>query len=109
MNNGANAGEVASRCAGGGPQGVDSIGATGYHGLHPSAKLAMHMATRDHRLAEFNSGPPPPSQPLQLLCEDHNGTYLLPFRCEWREGAWYAVEKTNPIEAKVVGWRVPRW
>jgi hypothetical protein len=37
------------------------------------------MATRDHRLAEFNQGPPPLGQQLQLLCEDHNGTYLLPF------------------------------
>ena len=57
------------------------------------------MATRDRRLAEFNIGPPPPDQPLQLLCEDHNGTYLLPFRCEWRDGAWYAPEKSKPIEA----------
>jgi hypothetical protein len=37
------------------------------------------MATRDHRLGEFEHGPPPANQPLQLLCEDHNGTYLLPF------------------------------
>jgi len=66
------------------------------------------MATRDHRLAEFNNGPPPLGQSLQLLCEDHNGTYLLPFRCEWRDGAWYAPEKTKPIEATVVGWRAAR-
>jgi hypothetical protein len=66
------------------------------------------MATREHRLSEFNTGPPPPDQPLQVLCEDHNGTYLLPFRCEWREGAWYASEKTKPLEAKVVGWRLAR-
>jgi hypothetical protein len=66
------------------------------------------MATRDYRLAEFNQGPPPPNQSLQLLCEDHNGTYLLPFRCEWRDGAWYRVENTKPLEAKVVGWRTWR-
>jgi hypothetical protein len=74
----------------------------------PSVVLECAMATRDRRLAEFNSGPPPPGQQLQVLCEDHNGTYLLPFRCEWREGAWYAAEKTNPIEATVVGWRAAR-
>jgi hypothetical protein len=67
------------------------------------------MATREHRLAEFNSGPPPPGQQLQLLCEDSSGTYLLPFKCEWRDGAWYAVEKTKPLEATVVGWRLPRY
>jgi hypothetical protein len=63
------------------------------------------MATRDHRLAEFNNGAPPPGQQVQLLAEDHNGTYLLPFPCEWREGAWYGAEKTNALQAKVVGWR----
>ena len=67
------------------------------------------MATRDRRLAEFNSGPPPVGQPLQLLCEDHNGTYLLPFPCEWREGAWYASGKAKPLEATVVGWRLTRY
>ena len=63
------------------------------------------MATREYRLAEFNQEPPPPGRPLQLLCEDKNGTYLLPFRCEWRDGAWFAAEKIKPLEAKVVGWR----
>jgi hypothetical protein len=37
------------------------------------------MATRDHRLAMFNDAPPPTNEPLKLLCEDNNGTYLLPF------------------------------
>ena len=67
-----------------------------------------HMATRDHRLAEFNKDSPPSGEPLQLLCEDHIGTYLLPFCCEWREGGWYATGKANLIEATVVGWRQPR-
>jgi hypothetical protein len=61
------------------------------------------MATREFRLAEFNQGSPPAGQQLLLLCEDHNGTYTLPFRCEWRDGAWYAVEKTKLLEIKVVG------
>jgi hypothetical protein len=41
------------------------------------------MATRERRLAEFNgNGEPPPDQPVQVLCEDHSGTYQLPFaRC----------------------------
>jgi hypothetical protein len=67
------------------------------------------MTTRAYRLAEFNDGPPPLGEPLQVLCEDKSGTYLLPFRCEWRDGAWYAAEKTNPIEATVVGWRTWRF
>ena len=58
------------------------------------------MATRDYRLAEFNDGEPPPGKPLQLLAEDHNGTYLLPFPCEWRDGAWHNAK--GPIGGKPV-------
>jgi len=66
------------------------------------------MATRDYRIGEFNQGPPPSGQPQQLLCEDHNGTYLIPFACEWRDGAWYnskSLKGGTPLEARVVGWR----
>jgi hypothetical protein len=67
------------------------------------------MATREFRLAEFNQDTPPLGQQFVLLCEDHNGTYTLPFGCEWRDGAWYGVEKTKPLEAKVIGWRSWRY
>jgi len=57
------------------------------------------MATRERRLAEFNgSGEPPPDQPVQVLCEDHSGTYQLPFACRFVGGEW----RNN------VGWRLPR-
>jgi len=47
------------------------------------------MATRERRLAEFNGeGEPPPDQPVQVLCEDHSGTYQLPFPCRFIDGAW---------------------
>jgi hypothetical protein len=60
------------------------------------------MATRHHRLAEFNQGPPPPNKLLQVLAEDHSGTYVLPFPCEWRDGTWHTVKA---IEARIIGWR----
>jgi hypothetical protein len=64
------------------------------------------MATRQHRLAEFvSTGNPPPEQPLELLCEDHIGTYLIPFLCRWSDGVWQSVESGEPIQATVVGWR----
>ena len=34
----------------------------------------------------FVKGSPPNNQPLQILCEDHVGTYLIPFPCRWRDG-----------------------
>jgi len=62
------------------------------------------MATREQRLKEFNSGSPP-DRPVEVLCEDHNGTYVLPYLCHWKDGAWHNSESHKTIEAKVVGWR----
>jgi hypothetical protein len=67
------------------------------------------MATRERRLAEFNgNGEPPPDQPVQVLCEDHSGTYQLPFTCRWVDGEWRNSESGSTVEATVVGWRLPR-
>ena len=62
------------------------------------------MATRQHRLNEFNQSPPP-DRAVEVLCEDHNGTYVLPYLCEWRDSGWYHSVSGGPIEAKIVGWR----
>ena len=41
------------------------------------------MATREKRLAQFDgNGEPPPHELVEVLCEDHSGTYQLPFRCQ---------------------------
>jgi hypothetical protein len=69
----------------------------------------IEMATRERRLAEFEgSGEPPPDLPLQVLCEDHSGTYQLPFACRWVDGEWRNDESGGKVEAAVVGWRLPR-
>ena len=67
------------------------------------------MATRERRLAEFNgNGEPPPDQPVQVLCEDHSGTYQLPFACRFIDGEWRNSESGGTVEATVVGWRASR-
>jgi hypothetical protein len=67
------------------------------------------MATRERRLAEFNgAGEPPPDQLVQVLCEDHSGTYQLPFACRWVDGEWRNHESGGIVEATVVGWRLHR-
>jgi len=69
---------------------------------HPNA-----MATRQQRIDAFiHAGDPPADQPLELLCEDHVGTYVIPFPCQWRCGAWQGVDTGSRIEATVIGWRV---
>ena len=63
------------------------------------------MATREHRIAEFSTGKPVDDLPVELLCEDHAGTYALPFSCRWADGGWRHAVSGVPIDARVLGWR----
>ena len=67
------------------------------------------MATRERRLSEFDgAGIPPAGLPVQVLCEDHSGTYQLPFTCHYVDGQWRNHESGGTVEATVVGWRLLR-
>ncbi|BAR54759.1 hypothetical protein NK6_1575 [Bradyrhizobium diazoefficiens] len=46
--------------------------------------------------------------PVEVLCEDHSGTYQLPFACRYVEGRWQNHEAGIAVEATVIGWRLPR-
>ena len=71
-----------------------------------SPKSRAAKASRQQRLDDFGEeGEPPTGEPIELLCEDHVGTYVIPFPCEWADGAWRNVKSGQPIEARVVGWR----
>jgi hypothetical protein len=48
---------------------------------------------------------PPAGELMELLCEDHNGTYVIPFPCRWIDGAWRSITSNHQIEANVIGWR----
>ena len=63
------------------------------------------MVKRDYHLEDFDLGPPPPNKSLQVLAEDHSGTYVLPFLCEWRDNAWHNPKSSKPLEATIIGWR----
>jgi hypothetical protein len=66
------------------------------------------MATRQARLDAFPSDAErPEGQAFEILCEDHVGTYALPFLCVWRDDAWWSAESGGRIDARVVGWRKP--
>ena len=49
---------------------------------------------------------PPAEQVCDVLAHDDTGEYQLPFPCQWREGAWYPLEKTKPLAVKIIGWRI---
>jgi hypothetical protein len=68
----------------------------------------MELVTRQERIDDFTHvGSPPIDQPLQILCEDHVGTYVIPFLCRWHDGIWQNAKTNRRIEATVVGWRTP--
>jgi hypothetical protein len=63
------------------------------------------MATRQQRLDAFvHEGDPPVGQPLELLCEDHVGTYVIPFLCRWTGEDWQSVQTGERIQVAVIGW-----
>jgi hypothetical protein len=73
--------------------------------LQAAAVEIDHMATREKRLAQFDgSGDPPPDQPVEVLCEDHSGTYHLPFACRWIDGHG-AMTGPAAWSRHRVGWR----
>jgi len=64
------------------------------------------MVPRQYRLNEFEQGMPTSNRPLQVLCEDQSGTYLLPYLCHWSDGVWRNSAMGGVIEANIIGWRV---
>jgi putative tryptophan/tyrosine transport system substrate-binding protein len=61
------------------------------------------MAARQERIDAFiHEGSPPADQPLEILCEDHVGTYVIPFLCQWTEGTWQNAKTHRRIEARTL-------
>ncbi len=64
------------------------------------------MATRAERVAEFTADREPrPGIAVELLCEDHNGTYVLPFPCRREKNAWLNIKTGEDVQVAVIGWR----
>lgn len=67
------------------------------------------MATRCERLAEFVTDcEPEGGVPVEILSEDHRGTYVIPFACTWTEDGWRNARTGDLIEVAVLGWRKPK-
>ena len=66
------------------------------------------MPTRSARLADFvTDGAPAPDTLVELLCEDHVGTYLLPYLCTSDAEGFRNASTGERIQGCVVGWREP--
>ncbi len=67
------------------------------------------MSSRAERLAEFEKNADPASESMvEVLCEDHIGTYLLPYLCRSTPEGFRNERTGELIEADVVGWREPK-
>ena len=66
------------------------------------------MVTRAYRLSDFTTEcHPAPDSLVEVLCEDHVGTYLLPFVCRSTGDGYRNAQTGELIEGTVVGWREP--
>src|SRR5262249_4834267 len=75
--------------------------------ISPGDGPIKRMARRQQRLDAFvHEGEQPADERVELLCEDHIGTYVVPFLCQWSSGDWKNVETGERIDATVIGWRV---
>jgi hypothetical protein len=64
------------------------------------------LATLNDRIAEFTADRLPDDDTLvELLCIDHNGTYVLPFPCRCVDGDWRNSRTGERIMVEVAGWR----
>jgi hypothetical protein len=64
------------------------------------------MTSRAQRLEQFIVDQDAPEGTVaKLLCEDHVGTYTIPFPCRWSDGAWVNERTGQPIDVGVIGWR----
>jgi hypothetical protein len=71
-----------------------------------SSNRRQNLSSFNSRIAEFIIDRfPNEGSPVELLCVDHNGTYVVPYPCGRVEDAWRNLETNEIIEADVAGWR----
>lgn len=64
------------------------------------------MAIRTARLKDFRTdGFPGSGLQVQVLAEDHVGTYILPFPCQHINGQWRNGTTGEAVQASILGWR----
>lgn len=65
------------------------------------------MASFKDRMAEFNSDQYPADEiPVEALCKDNKGTYLIPYACCRFDDEWRNFDTDETVTANVIGWRL---
>lgn len=64
------------------------------------------MATFRARLADFHTDRYPDEEiPVEVLCKDKNGTYVIPYACCRFDDEWRNFETDETVTADIIGWR----
>jgi hypothetical protein len=64
------------------------------------------MTTWHERLAAFTTnGEPQSGCEVELLCQDHVGTYVLPFPCHRVASGWLNAGTGEELRIEILGWR----
>jgi hypothetical protein len=64
------------------------------------------MTSLQKRLADFNSDSFPEEEiPVELLCRDKNGTYVIPYACCRFDEEWRNFDTDETVTANIIGWR----
>jgi hypothetical protein len=64
------------------------------------------MVTFRERLADFISDRyPDEKMPVEVLCKDNKGTYVVPYACCRFDGKWRNFETDEMVTADIIGWR----
>ena len=72
----------------------------------PLQQQAKKLTSLNDKIAEFIADRLPNDEAaVELLCLDHNGTYVLPFPCRRVGDSWRNFATGEQIEAEVAGWR----
>jgi hypothetical protein len=48
---------------------------------------------------------PDEEEPVELLCKDKNGTYVIPYPCCWFDEEWRNFESDETVTTNIIGWR----
>ncbi len=64
------------------------------------------MSKLQKRMSSFVLDRFPEEQvPVELLCRDKNGTYVIPYSCCWYDDEWRNFESDETVTANTIGWR----
>jgi hypothetical protein len=64
------------------------------------------MVSRSDRLSQFiTDREAPDGVAVEALCQDHVGTYVLPFPCRREGSAWVNGVTSAALDCDVIGWR----